>query len=113
MQNEVFFDPNGPDTLRQFICVHIDIDKDLADSKAFSVQGIPRMIVQSPQTETRLDIVSTREAAPFAQMLSDSVGLGFSLTQRGLCRPKEFRRPLDFFGDQGYSRYRPRQSGIS
>jgi len=75
MQNEVFYDPKVADILKRFICVHIDIDKDPSDSKAFGVQGIPRMIVQTPEREPRMDIVGSREAAPFAQLLGESVGL--------------------------------------
>ena len=75
MQNEVFYDPKVANVLSRFICVHVDVDKDQNDAQAFGVQGIPRIIVQTPERETRMDIVGSREAGPFAQMLGDSVGL--------------------------------------
>jgi len=78
MQNEVFNDPKVYNMLKRFVCVHVDVDQDPTDSNAFGVQGIPRMIVQTPERETRMDLVGSREPGPFVQLLGDSVGLASS-----------------------------------
>ena len=75
MQTNVFFDPRVSDVLRRVICVHVDVDKDPTDSAAYSVKGIPRMIMLTPELETRMDITGSRDPDTFAQQLRDSVGM--------------------------------------
>jgi len=75
MQTEVFYDPRVSDVLRRVICVHIDVDKDPTDASAYGVRGIPRMIMLTPQQETRMDVTGSMDAGAFSQQLHNAVGL--------------------------------------
>ena len=76
MQDQVFFDPRVTPTLRNVICVHIDVDKDQDDAEAYGVSGIPRMIVLDPDLNKHMDITGGMEAGPFAEKLRYAVADG-------------------------------------
>lgn len=71
MEEETFTDPEVKKELEKFVCVKIDVDKQVDIAKAYKIKSLPRTIVINVYDEIVGDWLGFREASDFAKLLRD------------------------------------------
>ena len=71
MEEEVFTDQEVKKELEKFVCVKVDVDKQVDIAKAYKIKSLPRTIVINVYDEIVGDWLGYREAPAFAKLLRD------------------------------------------
>ncbi len=71
MEEETFTDPEVKKELEKFVCVKIDVDKQVDIAKAYKIKSLPRTIVINIYDEIVGDWLGYHEAPAFSKLLRD------------------------------------------